>query len=135
MINWAGWRKRNSPFKKVSMAMRECDIDKVIVPRASEPDHFCTIHVTFSVHYLWIFFVLLNSYCWDFFNNTMWSLELLSASRIMLFFLTFSLSYLLTNYNEERGNKNKNKMTPKTYQSFDENIIGTIEKISTRLIQ
>jgi hypothetical protein len=34
------------------MAMRECDIDKVIVPRASELDHFCTIHVTFSVHYL-----------------------------------------------------------------------------------
>ena len=53
----------------------------------------------------------------------------------MLFFLTFSLSYLLTNYNEERGNKNKNKMTPKTYQSFDENTTGTIEKILTRWIQ
>jgi len=46
--------------------MRECDIDKVIVPRASETHHFCTIHVTFSFiiydFFYVIEFILLRSF-------------------------------------------------------------------------
>jgi Ca2+/Na+ antiporter len=55
---------------------------------------------------------------------------------VLIFFLLLSLSYLFTNYKEERREKKtkkeKEKKTLKTHRSSNDDITGIVEKISIR---
>lgn len=77
-----------------------------------------TTRVAHSIHRLWYFFVLFDSFYWDIYNSTcvvvIWALMYFQDHFI--FFLFFSLSYLFTNYKKERQEGKKRKKKIKWYR-------------------
>lgn len=89
-------------------------------------------------HYLWLFLVSLDSFHWNFFNGT--SDVIIVASMCLqnlFFFVFFSLLSFHCNFvkrDEIIIIKNNNEIL-KAHQSFNDDIINIVEKISTRKTQ